>query len=329
MRKALREAKNGKGKTAPNPMVGALIVGNNDLLSLGYHHAAGAPHAEMEALNNLRNPREAHGATLYVTLEPCSTTGRTPPCTEAIIQAGIARVVYGCEDPNPLHRGVAAQILREAGIEVSRGVLSKECEKLNIYWNHRMRTGLPWVIGKCGRSLDGRLSSHPKQRWITSERSRQHAMRLRSQVEAILLGGATVRIDNPHLTLRPPLALQPWRFIWSPSGNIPPDAHVLTDEYHHRTKILREPSFPKVIAYLGALGISSVLIEGGGYTLGEAFDHHLIDEVFFYQAPILQGGAVLAIAGQGIPWGVELDNVSYRQLGDDLLISGLVKKPLR
>ncbi|MFZ4115664.1 MAG: bifunctional diaminohydroxyphosphoribosylaminopyrimidine deaminase/5-amino-6-(5-phosphoribosylamino)uracil reductase RibD [Chthoniobacterales bacterium] len=326
MKRAIQEAKKGRGKTAPNPIVGAIIVHAGKILSTGYHIAAGQSHAEIEALHALPSGVTARGATLYVTLEPCSTTGKTPPCTQAIIHAGFARVVYGATDPNPVHQGAAQKILEQAGVEVTTGLLAKECEQLNCYWNHRMKTGLPWVIAKCGMSLDGCISSHPERRWITSPASRHDAMHLRAEVEAILVGGNTVRNDNPRLTVRPVSKNQPWRIIWSLSGNVSPTSHVLTDQHRHKTKITTGESLQKIIHALAEHGISSVLMEGGGRTLGEAFDQQLIDEVRFYVAPLLQGGPVPAVGGLGIPGGVELKKVSYRMIGDDVVISGLVKK---
>ncbi|MBX9742972.1 MAG: bifunctional diaminohydroxyphosphoribosylaminopyrimidine deaminase/5-amino-6-(5-phosphoribosylamino)uracil reductase RibD [Chthoniobacterales bacterium] len=336
MRLAIEEALKGSGQTAPNPCVGAVIVREGRVLSYGYHHAAGKPHAEVEALHNLASPQEARGATLYVTLEPCSTTGKTPPCTKALMEAGFARVVYGATDPNPHHRGQAAEILTAAGIEVTTSILEKECSELNRHWNYRMQTGLPWVIAKCGMSLDGRISSFPGRRWITSPTSRRDAMRLRARVEAILVGGETIRIDDPALTVRlhkrgqsrdPGIpGLTPFRVVWSRSGNIPKDAHVLTDGHRARTLIFSSVSLKEALRELGGRGISSVLIEGGGYTLGEAFDQNLVNEVRFYIAPLLLGGPTAALGGKGKNIFTSLKKVSYRIIGGDVVISGMVER---
>jgi len=204
MRIALGEAAKGRGLTSPNPAVGAVIAMNGRFISKGYHRAAGLPHAEIEAIRKLlpdfrlqpsafglqRWPLAGH--TLYVTLEPCSSHGRTPPCTEAIIAAGIPRVVYGATDPDKRHRGRAARILRKAGIEVVEEILGGECSALNSHWNHRQEKGYPWVIAKAALSLDGRIDSPPHRRWITSAASRREAMKLRASVEAILVGGGAV-----------------------------------------------------------------------------------------------------------------------------------------
>ena len=332
MQLALLEAKKGSGRTAPNPIVGAVIVQQGTLIARGYHTAAGHPHAEVEALRALATPEQAAGATIYVTLEPCSTTGKTPPCTTAIIEAGLTRVVYGATDPNPHHQGRAQQLLEQAGISVTTGVLAKQCTALNAHWNYRMRTGVPWVIAKCGRSLDGRIASPPDRRWITSPASRHDAMRLRAKVDAILVGGATIRTDNPSLTIRglrqPKQSLQPWRVVWTHTGNIPSTATILTDAHRDRTLIITGKSLEGTLRELAERGISSVLIEGGGQTLGAAFDQGLVNEVRFYVAPLLLGGPTPAVGGKGFsfPEGAKVHKISYRTIGDDLVISGLVEK---
>ena len=170
MRLAIKEASRALGLTAPNPAVGAVIVKNGRVLAKGYHHAAGLPHAEIEALKKLP-PSRSKGTTLYVTLEPCSSHGRTPPCTKAIMASGISHVVYGATDPDKRHRGRASKILKKAGISVTESILEEECAALNTHWNHRSTTGMPWVIAKAALSLDGRIDSPPHRRWITSAAS--------------------------------------------------------------------------------------------------------------------------------------------------------------
>ncbi len=324
MRAALAEARKGLGLTSPNPAVGAVIVRGNRIVARGYHRAAGQPHAEIEAIRALRSPAQAAGATLYVTLEPCSTHGRTPPCTDAIIKAGFGRVVYGATDPNPSHAGRARKLLAAAGIEVTDGVLAGECAALNVAWNHWITTGMPYVIAKCGMSLDGRIGSHPEARWITTEASRQDAMRLRAQVDAILVGGNTVRIDNPHLTLRGVSGRQPWRVVWSRRGDLPCDAHLFTDEHRASTLVFRKQSLAQTFRELGRRNITSVLIEGGGQTLGEAFDRGLVHRAVFYVAPKFLGGSISAIAGRGALESSErrLRDVRFERIGDDLKVDG-------
>ncbi|MCX6958962.1 MAG: bifunctional diaminohydroxyphosphoribosylaminopyrimidine deaminase/5-amino-6-(5-phosphoribosylamino)uracil reductase RibD [Verrucomicrobia bacterium] len=345
MRLAIKEASRGLGLTAPNPAVGAVIVKNGRLLAKGYHRASGLPHAEIDAIRKLipnfifhpsafsLQHRPLAGSTLYVTLEPCSSHGKTPPCTGAIIAAGISRVVYGTRDPDKRHLGRATKILRKAGIEVTEGVLAEECAALNAYWNHRKRTGLPWVIAKAGMSLDGRIDSPPHRRWITSTASRKEAMHLRASVEAILVGGGTVRSDDPSLTIRGiKLAKnhpQPWRVVWSRSGEFPKKSKLLADAHRDRTLVFTGITLRKVLRELGKRGISSVLIEGGGHTLGEAFDRNLVDEARFFIAPVIQGGTVPAVGGRGrrsrAP-AIQLTDVIHKKIGSDVMVSGKVLK---
>jgi len=328
MRLAVREASRALGQTSPNPAVGAVIVKNGRILAKGYHRAAGLPHAEIEAIRQL-TPSQLRASTIYVTLEPCSSHGRTPPCTDAIIAAGISRVVYGATDPDRRHRGRAAALLKKVGVAVTSRVIGEECSALNAHWNHRASTGLPWVIAKAGMSLDGRIDSPPSRRWITSAASRKEAMRLRASVEAILVGGGTVRADDPALTIRgirlPKGHPQPWRIVWSKSGNIPKNCKLLTDAHRDRTVVFTGLTLRKVLQELGKRGISSVLIEGGGQTLGEAFKGSLVDEVRFFIAPVIQGGNVPTVIGHITP--VRLTDVTCTKIGSDIMISGMVKKP--
>ena len=344
MRLAIKEASRALGLTAPNPAVGAVIVKNGMVIAKEYHHAAGLPHAEIEALRKLGNKQAgakkslqlqapnskllAAGSTLYVTLEPCSSHGRTPPCTKAIIASGISRVVYGATDPDKRHRGRATKILKKAGISVTEGILEEECAALNTHWNHRVTTGMPWVIAKAGISLDGKIDSPPYRRWITSAASRKEAMRLRASVEAILVGGGTVRTDDPSLTIRglklPKKHPQPWRVVWSRSGKISKECKLLSDAHRDRTLVFSGMTLRKVLQELGKRGISSVLIEGGGQTLGETFKRKLVDEIRFFMAPIIQGGKVPAVRARISP--AHLTDVTYTKIGSDVMISGLVKK---
>jgi diaminohydroxyphosphoribosylaminopyrimidine deaminase/5-amino-6-(5-phosphoribosylamino)uracil reductase len=325
---ALAEARKGIGYTSPNPTVGAVIVRDGRVLARGHHHAAGQPHAEIEAILALRKPELARGATLYVTLEPCSTLGRTPPCTAAIIQQGFARVVFGATDHNPAHAGRAEKILRDAGLTVRSGVLSAECTALNVGWNHWIRTRQPYVIAKCGMSLDGRISSHPEARWITSAAARADAMELRARVDAILVGGGTIRADDPQLTVRLPGATrQPWRVVVTKSGRLPRTARVFTDEHRERTLVFQGTPLREVLAALGALDVTSVLIEGGGRILGEAFDQGLVHKANFYVAPQILGGPTPAIGGNGVEKSARawrLETPDFSRIGDDVRISGVV-----
>ncbi len=202
MRAALNEARRALGRTNPNSAVGAVVVKGKKVLARGHHRAAGLPRAEVEALNAIA-PRDLKGATLYVTLEPCSTHGRTPPCVERIVAAGINRVVAGAIDPNPAHSGGGLPLLREAGIAVESGILANECRELNEAFNKWIVTKMPFVIAKTGMSLDGRITRRREEgRWITSAEFRRETHRLRSLVDAILVGGETARVDNRRLTVR-------------------------------------------------------------------------------------------------------------------------------
>jgi diaminohydroxyphosphoribosylaminopyrimidine deaminase/5-amino-6-(5-phosphoribosylamino)uracil reductase len=336
MRAALREAERGVGLTSPNPAVGAVIVRGGRIIGRGWHHRAGEPHAEIEALSSLRNPAQAKGATLYVTLEPCSTHGRTPPCVEAIVRAGLARVVVGATDPNPRHAGRGIELLRAAGIETVTGVLGAECLALNEAFNKWIVTGMPWVIAKAGMSLDGRLTRPPGEGpWLTSAESRADAMRLRARVDAILIGANTLRADNPRLTLRGlggfEGKVQPWRVIVAGgTAPLPRKSHVFSDEHRARTLVYRGKTLRAVLRDLGRRQVTSLLIEGGMRVLGDAFDRRLVDEVCFYLAPIVCGGPVVAVGGRGAPAtnaAPIVKDPTYHRIGDDLRLSGKVSYP--
>jgi diaminohydroxyphosphoribosylaminopyrimidine deaminase/5-amino-6-(5-phosphoribosylamino)uracil reductase len=326
MRLALREARRGLGRTSPNPAVGAVIVSaGGKLLAKGWHRAAGLPHAEIEAIRALARPGLARGATIYVTLEPCSTHGRTPPCVDAIIAAGFARVVVGAVDPNPKHAGRGLKRLRKAGIEVVSGVLGEEAAGLNRAFNQWIVTGMPLVIAKCALSVDGRITRRPGEgQWLTGERSRADAHRVRAHVDAILIGAGTLRADNPRLTVRGVRgARQPWRVVVTRGGRLPRAAHLFTDEHRARTLVYKDRPLAEVLWDLGARGVTSVLIEGGAQVLGEAFEQRLVDCVRFYIAPLLLGGPKLAVAGGDSA--ATIDNQKHRRIGNDILLTGDVR----
>ena len=329
MRAALREAERGVGQTSPNPAVGAVIVRGERIVARGWHRRAGQPHAEIEALRALQDERQARGATLYVTLEPCSTQGRTPPCVEAIVRAGFARVVVGATDPNPAHAARGFTLLRAARIEVTAGVLAAECRALNVAFNKWIATGLPWVIAKAGMSLDGRLTRPPGEgQWITSPAARADAQQLRAGVDAILIGAGTLRADNPRLTVRGiPGARQPWRVVVTRGGSLPADAHLFKDTHRARTLVYHRRSLRAVLRDLGQKQITSVLIEGGTRVLGEAFDRRLVDEVCFYVAPLLLGGPKVVIGGRGVAAtsaAPQLVDPTYTRIGGDLRLRATV-----
>jgi diaminohydroxyphosphoribosylaminopyrimidine deaminase/5-amino-6-(5-phosphoribosylamino)uracil reductase len=333
MKEALREARRGVGQTSPNPAVGAVLVRSGRVVARGFHKRAGGPHAEIEAITAMRNaPRGVGDLSLYVTLEPCSTHGRTPPCTDAILRERISRVVVGTVDPNPQHAGRGVELLRESGVAVTLGVLEEECRDLNRAFNHWIVTKMPLVIAKAGISLDGRLTRPPGEgRWLTSEPARAEVQRLRASVDAILVGANTVRIDNPRLTVRDvPNARQPWRVVVTRGSALPADAHLFTDAHRERSLVYQKTSLREVLRDLGKRRVTSVLIEGGMQILGEAFDRRLVDEVVVYMAPLICGGPVVAVGGRGTrstATAPRIANISYLPVGPDLCLRGKVIYP--
>lgn len=330
MGQAIDLAKRGVGLTSPNPPVGALIVSaEGHLIGTGYHRKAGTPHAEIMAIDDAMqlNARLLAGSTLFVTLEPCSTHGRTPPCTQAIRDAGIRRVVFGCADPNPDHTNKAFTILGSAGIQVTSGVLEDECRDLIRPFAKWVRTGVPYVIAKAGQSLDGRITRPPGEpATITSDSARAHAKRLRLRADAIIIGAETLRKDNPRLTLRDADVgtgkEQPLRVVLTRSGNLPREANLFTDAFKDRTLILRSMSFIDVLKELGRRGVVTVLVEGGGIVLGQAFQSHEVDEVHWYIAPRICGSGRPAIAGLPLPQSISLERAAVLPIADNVCISG-------
>jgi diaminohydroxyphosphoribosylaminopyrimidine deaminase/5-amino-6-(5-phosphoribosylamino)uracil reductase len=326
MRAALREARKGLGRTSPNPAVGAVLIAGDKIIARGHHRKAGGPHAEVECLRHFGDVPPAE-ATLYLTLEPCSTLGHTGACTEKIIQSGIKAVVIGAIDVNPRHSGRGVKILQEAGVEVRVGILADECATLNEAFNKWITTGRPFVIAKCGMSLDGRLTKPPGEtRWITGPAARRHAHALRAQVDAIIVGAETVRADNPRLTLRGVRGVkQPWRVILTRSAKLSPMARVFRDRFAERTLVYRRRRLESVLDDLGRKNITSVLIEGGGEILSQALDGALIDKVQVYLGPIMTGGPVVAFAGRGAAdtrHAVHLERVSYTRVADNVCVIG-------
>ena len=329
MRTALEEARKAEGHTSPNPLVGAVLAIGNRIATRAHHRRAGSPHAEIECLRKFGR-KIPNNAVLYVTLEPCSTAGRTPACTQEIIKLGVKRVVVGSIDPNPKHSGRGIELLRSAGVNVAVGVLAEECTALNPAFNKWIATGMPFVIGKCAMSLDGHLSRPGNEpRWISSSKSRAHARALRGKVDAIVVGANTVRTDNPRLTVRGVAgAGQPLRVILTRSGKFSKRSHVFTDRFRKRTLIYRSRSLRSVLHDLGQQNVSSVVIEGGGEILGEALDAGLIDRAHIYLGPILTGGGTIAFAGKGAgktSAGARLQAVKYQKIGQDVWISGDVR----
>ena len=331
LRRALELARRGSGLTLPNPRVGAVLVRGGRIIGEGWHQRAGAPHAEVHAVADAKkHGHSVAGATLYVTLEPCSTHGRTPPCTDLILREKIARVVFAATDPNPAHAGAAMRLLRSASVEVSSGLLADEAAALNRDFNWWIVRRRPWVVAKIALSLDGRIVTPPGartrvDRWLTSPAARTVAHELRWESDAILVGAETARRDNPRLTVRLPGRkgkVQPWRIVVTRSGKLPRHLHLFSDRRRDRTLVFQNQPLEEIIAALGAWDISHLLIEGGGQILTEALRKNLVNEVAFFIAPAVMGTLPRALKKLDAP--LRLREVSYRSVGPDLLCRGLV-----
>lgn len=334
MAEAIKEAAKGVGKTAPNPPVGAVIVRDGMCIGKGWHRAAGQPHAEREAIADALATHGAsslRGATLYVTLEPCSTHGRTPPCTHGIIEAGIQRVVYACLDENPSHQGRADGLLTSAGIEVHHGVLADQAIiHLRPFFKVR-HTGLPWVIWKSAMSIDGRITRHPNEsQWLTSAAARRDVQSIRAEVDAIITSGETVRRDRPALNLRIPELMngraQPRVAIFTDHPEtLPADAPLFEDP--GRVHILpRNHPADSLRQLVKQQGILSAMVEAGGRFSAALAEAGLIDEVVIYLAPMLTGGPVPALGDPALPWPLSLHHITFHRIdhSDDVRLRALV-----
>lgn len=356
MRLALREAKKGLGRTSPNPCVGALVVKNGTIVGKGYHKRAGTPHAEIHALQSAG--KKAKGATLYVTLEPCNHTGRTPPCTEAVIRSGIRRVIIGMQDTNPHVAGGGAGYLASQGLTVVSGVLEEECCDINRPFIKHAATGLPWVILKAGMSIDGRIAVLPGQAtMITGRQSLQRVHILRDRVDAILVGVGTILADDPSLTTRLPGSRKgrdPLRVILDSQLQVAPSAKILQQESTSPTWIIcsrdadtarrkeletsgavvkTAPTARKgfldltaVLQLLGASAINSLVVEGGSKVHGSFLEAGLVDELLLFVAPKFLGD-------QGVPLATfsgrqhmadlrPFKIIKTRRYGEDVLLEG-------
>lgn len=333
---ALAEARKGVGRTAPNPPVGAVLVKDGVLLGSGWHRKAGLPHAEVEAI---AAAEKAHGkgcvagATAYVTLEPCSTVGRTPACTGGLIAAGIARVVYACADPNPAHAGAADGVLEAAGIAVEAGVLREECAEILRPFSKVQTTGLPWVIWKCAMSLDGKITRPGGEgQWLSGVESRADVQRLRAEVDAILTSGETVRRDHPALTIRAAGLLegrgQPWRVVVTDRPEtMPMDAPLFSDGWKERTLLRGGGDLEGMLRGLvREQGVLSVMVEAGGKFSAAMIAAGLVDEAVIYHASILCGDTLPALSGVSFPQSIKLTGMRRGQLGEDLKVRGLLGK---
>jgi diaminohydroxyphosphoribosylaminopyrimidine deaminase/5-amino-6-(5-phosphoribosylamino)uracil reductase len=332
MLEAVSLAEKAWGMTSPNPLVGAVVVGQGEIVGRGYHHKAGEPHAEVNALRDAGDA--AVGADIYVTLEPCSTYGRTPPCTEAIIKAGIKRVFIGSLDPNPSHAGKGVEILRQAGIETFYGLERETCDELNEAFFKWITTGMPYVILKMAMTLDGKIATASGQsKWITGAEARNHVQKLRKWCDAIMVGGETVRQDNPSLTVReePEWSRQPLKLIASRSiSEVQLRQYFPGDETARTVSASSPDEWLKLLKILGAEQIMALLIEGGGELAASALNAGIVDKVEFHIAPKILGGrnsrpVVGGANPEALSEALNLEDVHYEMAGKDLIISG---KPL-
>jgi diaminohydroxyphosphoribosylaminopyrimidine deaminase/5-amino-6-(5-phosphoribosylamino)uracil reductase len=343
MRRALELAERGRYTVSPNPMVGCAIVRDGAVIAEGWHRRAGEAHAEIDALQQCADPR---GATMYVTLEPCAHRGRTGPCADAVIAAGLGRVVVAMEDPHEIVNGRGLAALRDAGIVVTLGVLESEARRLNEKFIWSVTQQLPFVLVKAGMTLDGKLATVAREsQWITAEAAREASLRLREEYDAIVVGSGTVRSDNPRLTRRLGLAggATAWtRVVLDGDGEVPPHAQLLTDggrtilftsapaRYTAAPNLEVVPSegrfdLQRVFGELHARGIRSVIVEGGALVHSEVIRRGLWQKMTLFIAPLLVGGAEAPalFSGQGVPrltdaYRFRFDRVE--QLGSDLMV---------
>lgn len=324
IKETFKLAKKGLSWTNPNPMVGAVIVKNNRIIGRGFHRRVGSTHAEIEALKNCReSPKEA---TLYVNLEPCSNHGRTPPCTKAVIQSGIKKVVFSTLDPNPKSHGKGLKELQKEDIEVFVGILKNEARNLNEAFFTFHEKKRPFVAIKFAASLDGKMATASgDSKWITNEKARIYARSLRANYQAVLVGINTVLLDNPNLGVRTSGKKDPVRIILGSERQIPKNFQVLRDQ---NVLIINPKNIHDLLAILKEKEIISILVEGGGETLGYFVDAGIIDKVYAFQAPIIIGGAkAVSIGGKGIQTIKEvlkLENIISKKFGDNLLTIGYV-----
>ena len=359
MRLALRLAKEGLGKTSPNPMVGAVVVRGNTIVGRGYHHRAGEPHAEILALRQAG--KKARGATLYLNLEPCDHLGRTPPCTRAILDAGIKRVVSGMEDPNPLVSGRGIRRLRKAGVRVDLGILEKECQVLNAPFFKYITSQNPFVTLKAAASLDGKVATPSgDSRWISSEASRSHVHRLRQAMDAVMVGIGTVLKDDPLLTVRLPGEKEPHhplRIIVDSRLRIPLDSQLVRTAGQYPTLVATTPaassskmqrlakakvevliiqkdaqghvSLRGLMKELARRGVVSLLLEGGSTLNANALKEGVVDRLLLFLAPKIIGGqrAPGVIGGEGahlIRDARPVKMLKIRRIGPDVLVEGIL-----
>ena len=346
MNRAWELALQGWGRTSPNPMVGAVLVKSGKIIAEGYHHYCGGDHAEVDALKKAGT--KARGASLYVTLEPCGHSGRTPPCTQAILKAGIKKVVVGALDPNKFNNGQSLKFLRKQGIEVEQGLLADELTHLNEAFNCWVTTGHPFVTAKIAQTIDGKIATlGGESKWITSGFARDYAHRLRFGFDAIMVGINTVLKDNPQLKTLPAKPIK--KIILDTHGKMSPRAKLLEGTKPEdvfvftanpagnkiKAQVIKAPlddgkiDLKWVLAFLGEREVSSVLIEGGGALVGNALARNLVDKMMIYVAPKIMGEGLSSVRGlksKTLGDMVHLKEMSFDKIGEDILIQGYPKK---
>jgi len=351
---ALELAKRGIGKVNPNPLVGAVIVKDGEIIGEGYHECYGEDHAERNAIKNAT--KSVDGSTIYVTLEPCAHYGKTPPCVDLIIEKKFKKVVIGMLDPNVLVAGKSIEKLKKHGIEVVVGVKEEECKMINEIFIKYIVSKIPFVILKSGMSLDGKIAtSSGESKWITSNESREDSQKLRNRVHSIMVGVNTVIADDPELTCRINNEKNLIRIIVDTNLRIPLDSKVvknndkltivattlMANENKKQSlrdlgvKVIEVPSknnkvnLKELVKKLGQEGIDSILIEGGGTLNFSALEANIVDKIIFYIAPKILGGedSKSSIAGRGfseLNQAVNLINMNYRRIGEDLVVEGYI-----
>jgi len=355
MRLAFKLALKAKGKTSPNPLVGAVAVKAGKIIGQGFHARAGLAHAEVIALDEAG--KKAKGATLYVTLEPCAHTGRTPPCVDRIIQSGVKEVVIGMIDPNPLNNGKGVMLLKQNNIRVRVGLLSEQLRKMNLVFIKYITTHLPFVTVKSAESLDGRIATYSgDSKWITSDKSRAFAHRIRKDYDAIMVGVNTVLRDNPRLDAWFS-AKQPVKIIVDSNLSTPEDANIFSaktqviiitlpsrpgQETENRKRLAEKAKIIEVkersgqinlrdaLRKLGRLKITNIIVEGGGTLTGSLFDERLVDRVLFFISPKIIGGkdAISSVMGKGVrqvDQAIKLQDLKLKRFGEDILVEAQVK----
>lgn len=360
MRIAIRLAKNGIGKTSPNPAVGAVIVKNSKIVGKGYHKKAGLPHAEINALKQAG--KKAKGAEMYVTLEPCSHFGRTPPCADAVIKAGAKKIFIGMKDPNPIVAGKGIQRLEKAGIAVETGILEEECRKINETYVKYITAKTPFVTLKLAATLDGKIAAFTgDSKWISSDASRTYAHRMRAQADAVMVGIETILKDDPELTVRLAKGKNPARIILDSKLRMPLKAKVFDAEKGNviiatiknrgqkeqkikmlnakGAEVLLLPSrgskvdLRALMQELGKREITSLLVEGGSTLAASCIKKGIVDKAVFFYAPKLLGKEGLPMIGElgikKVKDAIHLSKLQCRKIGSDILAEGYYKKQLK